>query len=43
MKKYMLFGKNGWIGGMLQKLLQEQGKEVYLAETRLENRESLIK
>jgi hypothetical protein len=40
-QKYLLFGKNGWIGGKLIKLLQEQGKEVVLAQTRLENRESV--
>lgn len=39
---YLLFGKNGWLGGKLIKLLQEQGKTVHLAHSRLENRESVI-
>ena len=39
---YLLFGKNGWLGGKLVKLLQSQGKVVHLADSRLENRESLI-
>lgn len=41
---YLLYGgKTGWLGGKLHKLLQDQGKKVYLAEARLENRESVIK
>lgn len=40
---YLLFGKNGWLGGKLTTLLREQGKEVHLADSRLENRESVIK
>ncbi|CAN0129404.1 unnamed protein product [Ascophyllum nodosum] len=40
---YLLFGKTGWLGGKLTALLRKQGKEVHLADTRLENRESLIK
>mmetsp|Transcript_14991 Transcript_14991/g.30835 ORF Transcript_14991/g.30835 Transcript_14991/m.30835 type:complete len:277 (+) Transcript_14991:21-851(+) len=43
--KILIFGKNGWIGGKLIALLQEQGKEMgkdlFLAETRMQNRESL--
>ncbi|TFJ84239.1 hypothetical protein NSK_004230 [Nannochloropsis salina CCMP1776] len=41
-EKYLIFGKNGWIGGKLIELLQAQGKTVVLAQTRLENRESLF-
>ena len=33
----MVFGKNGWIGGIVIKLLREQGHTVYEAESRLEN------
>jgi 3,5-epimerase/4-reductase len=40
-EKYLLFGKNGWIGGMLIELLRKQGKRVVLASSRLENRESV--
>ncbi|CAM9990503.1 unnamed protein product, partial [Phaeothamnion confervicola] len=39
---YLLFGKNGWIGGKLIELLKSQGKKVVLANSRLENRESMI-
>jgi len=38
---YLLYGKTGWIGGMLIKLLTEQGKTFNLGEARLQNRESL--
>lgn len=41
---YLLFGgKTGWLGGKLSTLLKEQGKTVHLADSRLENRESVIK
>eukprot|EP00903_Cladosiphon_okamuranus_P015515 g14325.t1 len=40
---YLLFGKTGWLGGKLTTLLQEQGKTVHLADSRLENRESVLK
>lgn len=39
---YLLFGKNGWIGGKLIELLTEQKKTFYLAESRSQNRESVI-
>jgi dTDP-4-dehydrorhamnose reductase len=38
---YLLFGKNGWIGGKLIELLTEQGKTFYLADSRTYNRESV--
>jgi len=38
---FLLYGKNGWIGGKLIELLREQGKTVHLGNVRLENRESL--
>jgi len=41
-KVYLLFGKNGWIGGMLIDLLKAQGKTYYLAESRTYDRESVI-
>lgn len=40
-QRYLIFGKNGWIGGMLQELLTSSGKEFYLAQSRCENRESV--
>jgi len=39
---YLLFGKNGWIGGKVTELLRAQGKTVHLANSRTENRESVI-
>ncbi len=39
---YLLFGKNGWIGGQLIQLLTEQKKVFYLADSRTENRESVL-
>ena len=39
---YLLFGKNGWIGGKLIELLTLQGKIVILAESRTYNRESVL-
>lgn len=39
---YLLFGKNGWIGGQLVELLKAQGKTVFLADSRSYNRESVV-
>lgn len=39
--KYLLFGKTGWLGGMLIEMLTAAGKEVVLANSRTENRESV--
>lgn len=39
---YLIFGRTGWIGGMLQELLTQQGKTFYLAESRTYDRESVI-
>lgn len=39
---YLLFGKNGWIGGKLTALLKESGATFYLADSRTQNRESVI-
>ena len=36
-KSFLVFGKNGWIGGMVIKLLRDRGFTVYEAESRLEN------
>lgn len=41
-EKYLIFGKNGWIGGKLIDLLKQQGKTVVLGQSRLENREALF-
>jgi dTDP-4-dehydrorhamnose reductase len=39
---YLLFGKNGWIGGMLINMLRAQGKTVHLADSRTENRAAVL-
>jgi 3,5-epimerase/4-reductase len=39
---YLLFGKNGWIGGKLIELLTQQGKKFYVAESRTYNREAVL-
>lgn len=41
-QKYLIYGKNGWIGGQLADMLKAQGKTVVLGDARLENRESLF-
>lgn len=42
-QRFLLYGKTGWIGGILQELIKEQGDEVILGEARLENREHVIR
>uniref|UniRef100_A0A7S3JXK2 RmlD-like substrate binding domain-containing protein n=1 Tax=Aureoumbra lagunensis TaxID=44058 RepID=A0A7S3JXK2_9STRA len=42
-QKFLLYGKTGWIGGLLKELILKQGDEVVLGSSRLENRESVIK
>lgn len=42
-QRYLLYGKNGWIGGILQELIKEAGDEVVLGEARLENREHVLR
>jgi len=39
----LLYGQNGWIGGMLTEMLRAKGIEAVLSDVRLENREALIK
>ena len=39
---YLIFGKNGWIGGKIIELLAAQNKTFHLADSRLENRESVV-
>jgi dTDP-4-dehydrorhamnose reductase len=39
---YLLFGKNGWIGGKLIELLTQQGKKFYLAESRTYDRGAVL-
>jgi dTDP-4-dehydrorhamnose reductase len=40
--KFLLYGKNGWIGGMLIELARANGDEVVLGDARLENREAVL-
>lgn len=39
---FLLFGKSGWIGGLLGQLLKEQGAKFDFASARLEDRSSII-
>jgi dTDP-4-dehydrorhamnose reductase len=39
---YLIFGKNGWIGGKLIELLTAQGKTFHLANSRTHDRESVL-
>ena len=39
---YLLFGKNGWIGGKLQELMKEQGKTFFLADSRTQDRQEVL-
>ncbi|CAJ1928126.1 unnamed protein product [Sphenostylis stenocarpa] len=39
--KFMIYGRTGWIGGLLGKLCQERGIQYHYGSGRLENRSSL--
>ncbi|GFR46629.1 hypothetical protein Agub_g8234 [Astrephomene gubernaculifera] len=39
---FLIFGKNGWIGGLLQESLKEQGAKYHLADARLEDRAAIV-
>jgi 3,5-epimerase/4-reductase len=39
---YLLFGKSGWIGGMLITMLRAQGKTVHLADSRTQDRAAVL-
>ena len=39
---YLVFGKTGWIGGMVIELLKKQGKTFHLAESRTQDRAAVI-
>lgn len=36
--RYLIWGGRGWVAGHLERMLQEQGKEVYLTTVRMEDR-----
>ncbi|OGB83701.1 hypothetical protein A3F66_05285 [candidate division TM6 bacterium RIFCSPHIGHO2_12_FULL_32_22] len=41
--KFLVFGGNGWIGSKICRILEEKNYNVYLAKSRLEDRESIAK
>ena len=40
-RKFLVFGKSGWIGGLLGRLLDQQGEEFVFADCRLQVRVSV--
>lgn len=42
-ESYLLFGKGGWICGILAEMLTQQGKTFKIADSRMENRESVAR
>jgi len=40
-RKFLVFGKSGWIGGLLGRLLDQQGEEFVFADCRLQDRERI--
>ncbi|PNW78698.1 hypothetical protein CHLRE_09g387171v5 [Chlamydomonas reinhardtii] len=39
---FLLFGKSGWIGGLLQEELKKQGAKFHLADARMEDRSAVV-
>ncbi|KAG2453080.1 hypothetical protein HYH02_002412 [Chlamydomonas schloesseri] len=39
---FLIFGKSGWIGGLLQEELKKQGAKFHLADARMEDRAAVI-
>lgn len=39
---FLIFGKTGWIGGLLAEELKKQGAKFALADARLEDRAAII-
>ncbi|KAI9101064.1 hypothetical protein DFS34DRAFT_613046 [Phlyctochytrium arcticum] len=42
-ERYLIFGGNGWIAGLLKELLEKEGREVKSTTVRLEEREAVSK
>ena len=42
LQKFLIFGKSGWIGGLLGEILKEQGASYEYANARLEDRAAVI-
>ncbi|KAL6876507.1 NAD(P)-binding protein [Trichoderma novae-zelandiae] len=40
--RFLIWGGNGWIAGQLERLLEEQGKDVHTTTIRMENREAVL-
>ena len=38
---YLIWGKNGWIGGLLHNLLKQQGKTVHATAVRMHEQSDL--
>ena len=41
--KFLVYGSNGWIGGIIVEMLRKDGHEVYEGQARLEEREKVLK
>lgn len=41
-QKFLIFGKSGWIGGLLGDILREQGADFEYATARLEDRGAVL-
>uniref|UniRef100_A0A7S0YFU6 RmlD-like substrate binding domain-containing protein n=1 Tax=Polytomella parva TaxID=51329 RepID=A0A7S0YFU6_9CHLO len=39
---FLIYGKNGWIGGLVASLLKEQGATYFLGDARLEDRAAIL-
>ena len=40
--RFLIWGGDGWVAGHLEKLLQDQGKDVHTTTVRMENREAVL-
>jgi len=41
-QKFLIFGKTGWIGGLLSEILTAQGADWEFAQCRMEDRSAII-
>ena len=40
--RFLVFGRSGWIGGLLGELLKQQGEQFEFASCRLEDRSAVV-
>ena len=40
---YLVYGGKGWIGGLIVKELKAKGKTVFAPDTRIEDRETVLR